>query len=234
MANEDSSSLRDCAVVSAISIFGLSYFSVLAAQILLFHFPSTRNEIIGTFSATIFSAGVIIWCLFTILSRVILGFQRNNAATWQKLELGSVLLLIWTSTLPAIILLFEAQPSLRLGYLVILTIVSVGSMLDLFICDPDISVVQIRFPYHCVSLGLLSLAPAIQALTETGSTLPTLAIEFLYMAARNSLAAIFFLIGPLERTNAVSGLRPSLYAMHLVLMYSIVSYSKALMQIALR
>jgi hypothetical protein len=114
-----------------------------------------------------------------------------------------------------------------------LTITCIGGVLDTLSCNPDISAVQTRFPYYCVSFGLLCLAPAIHALTETRPTFLTLATDFIYMAFRNSLGAAFYLIGPLERSNTVFRLRPSLYVMHLVIIYSLVSYSRALIKLVL-
>jgi predicted membrane channel-forming protein YqfA (hemolysin III family) len=216
-----------------IGLFGLSYFSILAAQVLLFHFLPKRCQLLGLLSVIVFSIGVIIWCLSTVLPQVMSTVRGSRGASWQKFELASVLVLIWASTLPTIALLFEGQPLLQSGYFVMLTITCIGGVFDTLSCNPDISAVQTRFPYHCVSLGLLCLAPAIQALTETRPTFPTLATDFIYMAFRNSLGAAFYLIGPLERSNGVFRLRPSLYVMHLVIICSLVSYSRALMKLVL-
>lgn len=231
MSSQSHPRVRHCAVVSTIGILGLSYFSILAAQVFLFHFLPKRCHMLGLLSVIVFSIGVIIWCLSTVLPQVMSTVRGSRGASWQKFELASVLFLIWASTLPTIALLFEGQPLLQSGYMVMLTITCVGGVLDTLSCNPDISAVQTRFPYHCVSFGLLCLAPAIQALTENIRTLPTLATDFIYMAFRNSLGAAFYLIGPLERSNTVFRLRPSLYMMQLVIIYSLVSYSRALMKL---
>ncbi|KAJ5982328.1 Hly-III-related protein [Penicillium sp. IBT 35674x] len=53
--------------MSLISLFGLSYFSVLFAQTLLFHSPSIDNEILKPVSVIVFCTGVMIWCFLTLL-----------------------------------------------------------------------------------------------------------------------------------------------------------------------
>lgn len=235
MSTIETQNLRDCAILSIISIFGLSYFSVFAVHsIFFFTFPSTPGGIINALSVIFFSAGVITWYLSTLSWRVISVFQGSHAACWQKLELGGVLFLIWTTTLPAVILLFPTQPSLQLGYLAAFTVITVGNVVDFLVCDTSISVAEARFPYHCASLGLLSLVPAIHSLTENAHNTSALAIEFRHMALRNSLAAGFYLLHPLERTHVLCGWRPSLYVMHLVLAYSLVSYSRVVLNYALR
>ena len=140
MSTIETQNLRDCAILSIISIFGLSYFSVFAVQHLLFHFPSTPDGIINALSVIFFSAGVITWYLSTLSWRVISLFHGSHAACWQKLELGGVLSLIWTTTLPAVILLFPTQPSLQLGYLAAFTVIAVGNLVDFLAYNISISV----------------------------------------------------------------------------------------------
>lgn len=234
MASSRIQNLRDCTIISIIDIFGLSYFSFFSLHCLLFHFPSAPGAIISTLSVIYFSAGAIIWCWLSLIYRVISAIQGVDAAAyWQKLELGGLLLLIWTATLPAVVFLFPSQSYLQLGYLASFTVITIGNIVDLFIWDPSISIVRHRFPYHCSSLGLLSLVPAIHALTATPRSSPDLALQFCHMAIMNSLGAILYVLRPLERIGAFPGWRPSLYIMHLVLAYGIVSYSKTALRTAL-
>ncbi|KAJ5751567.1 hypothetical protein N7520_008484 [Penicillium odoratum] len=116
-------------------------------------------------------------------------FRKDYSTKSHKpeLELGAVLAVIWTSTLPTVIHLYETQPSIQLGYTVLLACAFLGSVLDYIASGLDSSVIRIRFPYHCTSLGLLRLAPAAQALAETRPAFPTLATEFIHMVLRNCL-----------------------------------------------
>lgn len=234
MENYHSSGAWHCAVMSLISLFGLSYFSVLFAQTLLFHWSSIGNEILKPVSVIVFCTGVMIWCFLTLLevSSTLRRSQRTACRT-SEFELGAVIVLIWTSTLPTVLLLFETQPSIQLEYAIILTIAFLGRVLDLVTFNSDRSVVRIRFSYHCVSLGLLCLAPAVQALVEIRPKSPTQATEFIYMVTRNCLGAAIYLIGPFERLNIMPSLQPSLCMMHLFLVYGLISYSRALIQAAL-
>lgn len=225
--------IRDSALVAATGIFGISYFSIYVLQFLIFHFPSSQSEIINALLVIFFGAGVILWCLSGLIHCIIHAFHGDKAAYWQRFELGVFLFLIWTTTLPTIIILFPGQTFFQLGYLSIFTIIAVGKMLDLLLCDPGTEALHVYFLYHCASLVLLSLVPAIHAFMSTVHTPPPLAVEFGRMVISNVLGAAFFLLQPLERMGLVHDWRPSLYAMQLVLAHSIVTYSRAVLQATL-
>lgn len=230
MSEAKSENLRDCAVITLIGIFGVSYFSLFALQYLIFHFPSTPADIVKTLSVLFFAIGVIGWYLLSLSYRVIASIHEDYAACWQRLEFGGVLLLIWTTTLPTVILLFPTQPFLQLGYLAVFSLVFVGSLVDLFMYDPSIAMIRVRFPYYCTSLGILALVPIIHSFTETPNAASELAIAFGRMAVMNTMGAVFYLLHPLERTGLVSGWQPSLYVMHFVLAYSAFKYSQVILQ----
>lgn len=233
MSNPEIQSLRDSAVIIIIDLFGLTYFSLFVLQYLLFHFPSTPDAIINSLSVISFCGGGILWYLSSLFYRLISAFQGDDAANWQKLEFGGVLILIWASTIPAVVLLFPAQPSIQLGYLFAFTLVAVGNLVDFLIWDPSISTARTRFPYHCVSLGLLSLVPTIHALTGTVPALPLLAVQIGHFAICNTFGAAVYMIQPLETIGIFGSWRPSLYMMHLVLAYTAVRYSRVVLETAL-
>jgi predicted membrane channel-forming protein YqfA (hemolysin III family) len=229
MPNTPGENLRDCAIITLISVFGISYFFLFAVQYLIFLFPPTPGDIIGTLSVVFFAVGVIRWYLLCLSYRAIAAFHKDQAAYWQRLEFRGVLLLIWTTTLPTVVLLFPTQLFLQLGYLALFSLVFVGSLVDLFLYDPSIAIVRVRFPYYCASLGILALIPTIHSFTESPHTAPELAIAFGRIAMMNTIGAVFYLLRPLERTGLVPGWQPSLYMIHFVLTYSAFQYSQAIL-----
>lgn len=234
MLGFDSQNRRDCAMGAIISTFGLSYFCLFVLQFLLFHFPSSQDAIIGALAVIFFGAGVILWCLSSLFSCIFGTFQSGHRAEWQRIEFGGGLFLIWTATLPTIVFLFPNQPCLQLGYLCAFTVFAVGNMLDFLFGDPLLSASSIKFPYYCASLGLLSLVPTMHALAAPTQSVSPLAVEFGQMVMANILGATLYLLRPLERLARVQGWRPSVHTMRLVVIYSLVAYSKAVMQAALR
>lgn len=233
MSNSKVQTLRDSAVITIIDIFGLIYFSLFGLQFLLFHFPSSPDAIIDSLSVIFFSGGGILWYSSSLIYRTVSAFQGDGAANWQKLEFGGALILIWASTIPALVLLFPAQPAIQLGYLFAFTLVAVGNLVDFLVWDSTISTAQMRFPYHCVSLGLLSLVPIIHALTGTLPSPPLLAVQIVHFAICNTLGAAIYLIHPLETIGVFGSWRPSLYVMHLALAYTAVGYSRVVLETAL-
>ncbi|KAJ5556737.1 hypothetical protein N7494_000652 [Penicillium frequentans] len=232
MNEYDPSRAWRCAIVSLISFSGLSYFSVLVAQVLFFRSPPVGNGVLMTLSMIIFFASIMLWCSSAFFNQIMSTFRKHHRTTSRRsqLELGAVLSVIWTSTLPTVLHLFKSRPSVQVGYTVLLASAFLGSVLDYVASGLDSSLIRIRFPYHCTSLGLLCLAPAAQALFETRPANPTLATEFIRMVVKNCLGAAIYVTSPLERFNILPRLQPSLCVMYLCVIYSLVIYSKALMQ----
>ena len=108
---------------------------------------------------------------------------------------------------------------------------TVGFLVDLFAVEPDVAVIRERFPYHCASLGLLMLVPAIHALSEHQFAYTPLVLQFGKIAIYNALVGILFLLRPLERMRVITGWQPSLYAMHLVLVYNAITYSRVILHV---
>jgi predicted membrane channel-forming protein YqfA (hemolysin III family) len=231
MATQQTEKLRDCAVIMVIHLFGASYFVLFVLHLFLFHFPSTPNAILNSIAVLFFCASVIFWCISSLLYRTISAATQCSTTGWQNLEFIGTLVLISATTVPFVVLQFAAQPSVQLSYLSALTLVTVGFLVDLVAVDPNGPVIRERFPFHCASLGLLMLIPVIHALSEGPFSFSPLAFQFGKVATCNTLVAILFLIRPLERMRVITGWRPSLYAMHLVLVYSAMTYSRDILHV---
>lgn len=234
MADTKTENLRDCAIISIICIFALSYFYLFTLQFLLYRFPPSADEIIGSLSVLFFSGGVILACLSSLIYRIISAFQGDAAADWQKLEFVGKLILIFSVTIPSVVLQFSKQPTIQLGYLSAFTIVTIGNVVDFLVLDSSATVFRTRFPYHCVSLGLLALVPTIHALTGTYHNASPLAIQFSRLAVSNALGGAFYLAQPLERLGVANGWQPSLYVMNLICVLSCVIYSREVLFTELR
>lgn len=229
MASKQTERLRDCAVITTINLFGCSYFLLFVLHFLIFHFPSTPEAILNSVAVLFFCAGVLFWCISNILYRLVAAAAQGNTTGWQKLEFIGTLVLISTTTVPFVVLQFAAESSARLSYLSALTLVTVGLLVDLFAVEPNQAVIRERFPYHCASLGLLMLVPAIHAISEHEFAYTPLVLQFGKVAIYNALVGIFFLIQPLERMHVITNWRPSLYVMHLVLVCNAVTYSSVIL-----
>jgi len=72
--------------------------------------------------------------------------------------------------------------------------------------------------------------PTNHALAEPVHTPSLLATAFGQMVIGILSGGAFYLLRPLERIGMAGGWQPSLYGMHLVLTYSLVAYSKAVLQ----
>lgn len=218
--------LRDSAVIAIIDIFGFSYFCLFVLHFLIFRFPSSTEAIIRALSVLAFSVGVIAWCLSSFIYRTIDALGEGKFANWQKLEFGGTLLLIYGTGIPASVIQFPNHPLVQLGYVCVLTLVGVGHLVDVFAESSTATVATLRFPNQCGSLGFLTLMPAIHAISQPMQSPSPLCLQLAWVAFFNTLAAVQFLAKPLERMGLVREWSPSLYFMHLVLMYSSVSYSR--------
>lgn len=223
--------LRDCALIAITSSFGIAYFTLFMLQFLILHLSSL--PIINTLTVVLFGAGIMLWCFSALCYRILRAFQGKSAAECQRLELGSFLLLIWTTSLPTTVFLFPSQSAIQMAYISAFTTVATCNMLDFMCCESTMKSMRDRFPYHCVSLILLSLVPTIYALTQKSGTPPSLAFEYCWLVLLNLAGAGFYILQPLERLGLVRGWRPSLYMMHLILAYSLTCFSKVISSIAL-
>ncbi|KAJ5938485.1 Hly-III-related protein [Penicillium verhagenii] len=126
-----------CAIISLISLLGIFYFSVVFAQVLLFLCFKLGSPTLQALSVIAFCASVILWCSLILLDQVLSIFQNGQytASRRSEFELGAVLAVIWTSTLPTVLHLFETQPSIQLGYAAILTIAFFVTVAELLTFD---------------------------------------------------------------------------------------------------
>ena len=217
---------RDGAIIALIHLFGLSYFTFFLSYFLLRHFPKTP-EAIGTAQGVVFyGGGVILWCLSSLAYRTLWSFRGEQAAPWQRLELAGALALIYTSAIPFAILHFSGHIHFRVIYLSCLTMVAVEKMAQVLTTD-QINLDRDRvFRYHCVSMGLLALVPAVHGLCQMPNRPPEQAISLIRFAGLNSLAALSHLVRLPERSGLVGNWRPSLYTIHLILILNSIWYSK--------
>ncbi|KAJ5216827.1 Hly-III-related protein [Penicillium chermesinum] len=222
--------LRDCMILAILNLFGIVYFGLFAIQLCIFHFPSRPDGLLDMVSLLTFCGGVIFWCLTSLTYRIIKAFDQTESPDWQKLEFCGAMTLINATSIPYVLVQYTAFPSAQLSSVCALSLVAVAYLVDFLGVDSDASVARARFPYHCVSLGLLSLAPAIYALAEPGYTDSPLTTQFFRSALWIAMSALNYAVRPLERLNLIVGWRPSLYAMHLAILYNALVYSRVMMQ----
>ncbi|KAJ5778465.1 hypothetical protein N7520_001711 [Penicillium odoratum] len=223
--------LPDHALAAVISGFGLSYFLFYTLQFLLFHFPSVQEDIpIGLVVIT-FSVGVMLWYLGIFLHQIFRASDGGSTANQLKLQAGA-LFLTCTTVVPAIVFLFPNQPWLQLGYTSALVVIAIGSLPQKLLSDvnnqkcPDTSLVQLA------SVIMLSLTPIIHGLAEPVTGALPLATAFGQMVIIGSLSFVLYFLQPLERIGLAKLWKFSLHGMHMMLTYSLVAYSKAVLQAA--
>ncbi|KAJ5654910.1 hypothetical protein N7490_001913 [Penicillium lividum] len=223
--------LPDRALAAVISGFGLSYFLFYTLQFLLFHFPSLQEDIPIGLAVIAFSVGVMLWYLGVFLHQIIRASDESSTANQLKVQAGA-LFLNCAAAIPTIVFLFPSQPWLQLGYTSALAIIAIGSLPQKLLCDvnnqkcPDTSIVQLA------SVIMLSLTPIIHALAEPVTGASPLAIAFGRMVVIGSLSFALSLVQPLERVGFFRLWEFSLHVMHMMLTYSLVAYSKAVLQAA--
>lgn len=180
-----------------------------------------------------FSAGVTLWHISSLICRAVSAFRENEALRWKKVESAGLLVLIWASTIPAVVLIFENCFWIQLGYSSALALATVENIVGLLLSDSHPSLMNIQFPCRCISLGLLSLVPLVHALTGNHFVPSSLEVQYGKMAIYNALGGALYLLQPLERTEIVHRWKPSLYIMHLVVTYNMVTYSRVVFETAL-
>lgn len=217
--------LRDSTVIAILDIFGISYFSLFTLQCLLFHFPLSHADISNSLATLLFGVGVVSWCFLSLAYRILLVLGSTNACNWEKLEFGGILLMIYTTTISYVALQFSTRPLVQLGYICAISLLFVGHLVEVLVQTSGPHVTSLKFQYHCASLGLLALVPIIHSLAgPLGQPVP-LTLEIARVAVYNALGAMQYFVRPLERMGLFQGWQPSLYIMHLVLVYSAVMLS---------
>jgi predicted membrane channel-forming protein YqfA (hemolysin III family) len=217
--------LRDSTVIAIVDIFGISYFSLFTLQCLLFQFPVSHADISNSLATLLFGVGVVSWCFLSLAYRILLVLGSTNACYWEKLEFGGILLLIYATTISYVALQFSTHSLVQLGYICAISLLFVGHLVEVLVQTPGTPVSSVKFQYHCTSFGLLALVPIIHGLAgPLGQPVP-LTLEVARVAVYNGLGAMQYFVRPLERMGLFQGWQPSLYIMHLVLVYSAVMLS---------
>ena len=229
MANPDVSRYRSSIVIATGSIFGIFYFSLYILHLLILYFPTSPEAIVDTIAIAVFGLGAILWCLSSLTYRITTAIHGNDVGEWQRLEFAGTIILIYAASVPTAAFLFPAQPSLQVAYLCALTIVATGGLVDLLLSRVNAVSLHSRFVYHGVTLGLLSLAPTIQVLTTSPQDSSALAAAFGRLVVSNILAVTIYRLRLLDWMGIVSDWQPSLYALHLAQIHSLVAYSKEIL-----
>jgi hypothetical protein len=229
----DYRNLRNCAIGAIIGMLGFSYFVIYLLMFLVFHFPSTQESIPYALAVIAFGGGIAVWYLCVVFQNVFNAFHKEEATNGQALMWFVGPFLVWTAALPTIAFLFPAQPLLQLGYTSAFTMIAVGSISDIYLKDIDTGVSSGRLSLQFASLGLLALVPTIHALAEPLHAPSPLAAAFGRLVLINLFGCALYALRPLERIGMAQFWQPSLHGMYLVLTYSLVQYSKAVVQVAI-
>ncbi|KAJ6134790.1 hypothetical protein N7523_001112 [Penicillium sp. IBT 18751x] len=228
-----SRNLRDRIIGATISCFGFAYFFIFLLQFLLFHFPSSQESIPEALAVIAFGGGISLWYLGILFHQFLPVLHNEHSEEQQdSLRVGG-LVLIWVAAIPTIVFLFPAQPLLQLGYASALTVVVIGNLPEEPLYHPASDASSGEFSLHLASVILLSLTPTIHTLAESVPRSASLAIAFGRIMMTSLLACAFYLLQPLERIGLAKTWQPSLHGMYLVLTYSLVAYSKSVMQAAI-
>ncbi|KAJ5938367.1 hypothetical protein N7466_001501 [Penicillium verhagenii] len=223
--------LPDRVLGAIISGFGLSYFIVFLLQFLVFHFPSSQNDIPEALAVIAFGVGVILWHLGVFFHRIFCTSHERLNQQQLRLHAG-VLFLIWTAATPTIVFLFPAQPWLQLGYTSALAVIAFGSLPQGLLYDENNQKPSDTSSIHLASVIMLSLTPTIHALAEPVTGASPLAMAFGRIVIIGSLSFAFYFLEPLERIGLARIWQLSFHGMHMMLTYSLVAYSEAVMQAA--
>ncbi|CAG8906900.1 unnamed protein product [Penicillium nalgiovense] len=212
MGTLDDRNLRNCAIGVIIGTLGFSYFVIYLLMFLIFHFPSSQQSIPYALTVMAFGGGSAIWYLCVIFQNCFSAFQKEKMRKEQDSVWFGGLFLVWTAALPTIAFLFPAQPLLQLGCASAFTMIAVGSLSDGYLKDMDMGAFSARLSLQFASVVLLALVPLVLL---------------------NLCGYALYALRPLERIGMVQFWQPSLHGMYLVLTYSLVEYSKAVLQVAI-
>ncbi|KAF2999993.1 hypothetical protein E8E15_000785 [Penicillium rubens] len=229
----DYRNLRNYAIGAIIGMLGFSYFVIYLLMFLVFHFPASQESIPYALTVIAFGGGIALWYLCVVFQNGFSAFQKEKPRKEQDSMWLVGLFLVWTAALPTIAFLFPAQPLLQLGYASAFTMIAVGSLSDGYLQDMDTGAFSSRLSVQFASVGLLALVPTIHALAEPLHAPSPLAAAFGRLVLINLFGCSLYALRPLERIGMVQTWQPSLHGMYLVLTYSLVEYSKVVMQVAI-
>lgn len=217
---------RDGAVLILIHLIGLSYFSFFLVAFLLWHFPTSPDTIGKAQAVALYCSGILLWCLSSLAHSVRCFLHGRNAVVRLNLARAGTLVLIYTTAVPLVVFEDGQHTHLRLVYLSGLTIAVVGTMADLVSQSLCPFGSADAFRSSCLALGLLASLPPIYIIHQAGANHSTLATEFLRLAGWNLLAGLGYLARLPERLGLVGEWKPSLYVIHLTVLWNAISYGR--------
>ncbi|KAI2812142.1 hypothetical protein CBS115989_10748 [Aspergillus niger] len=197
-------SYRDGLILGLIHLFGISYFVYFVVSFFLYHFSKSPGAILKAQVVTLYSMGVLLWKLSS---------------------LTCTMALIYTTAVPSIAAAHRQQSYLRSVYLSGLTSLAIGKISTILAQTSDASMARSSFHWDCLWLGFWALVPSVHAL-QTQENPPPLTVNLVRIATWNLLAAAGCAAQIPERLGVVGHWHPSLYAMHLVLVWSSISYAQ--------
>ncbi|KAI2823749.1 hypothetical protein CBS133816_9038 [Aspergillus niger] len=197
-------SYRDGLILGLIHLFGISYFVYFVVPFFLYHFSKSPGAILKAQVVTLYSMGVLLWKLSS---------------------LTCTMALIYTTAVPSIAAAHRQQSYLRSVYLSGLTSLAIGKISTILAQTSDASMARSSFHWDCLWLGFWALVPSVHAL-QTQENPPPLTVNLVRIATWNLLAAAGCAAQIPERLGVVGHWHPSLYAMHLVLVWSSISYAQ--------
>ena len=215
---------RDGVILACLHLFGLSYFVLFLTSFLLFRFPAQADTISRTQGVIFYCGGAILWSLCSLVYRVIWIIHGNDARSRQKLEFVGILLLIYTSAIPLVVLQSAIHIYSRSVCLLCLTIAMTQAIAEIITVDGLDS--DRAFRRRCLWLGLLALMPATYILLHPAAGSLSLALGLVRLAVFNVLGALLHLAGLPERCRLVGSWRPSLDLMHLTVILNHVLYAQ--------
>lgn len=228
----DSLTLRDSSVIGILNLFGISYFSVFTLQRLLFHFPASNADICSFLAVLLFGVGFIYWSCLSLTRRTLLVLGSSRSPDWEVLDFVGVFLFIYSTAISFVSLQFAEWPSIQLGYICAITWIFVAHLAEVLEEPSGAPIAMLKFQYHATSLVLLTLGPVIHAFVgEFGMSGP-LAAAIARFSIYNGFGTAQYVLQPLERMGFFRGWQPSLYIMHLVLLFSAVRLSVHILPVA--
>ena len=111
--------------------------------------------------------------------------------------------------------------------------IAVGSLSDTYLKEINTGTFSGQLSLQFSSVGLLALVPTIHTLAELLHTPSPLAAAFGRLVLSNLFGCALYTLRPLERIGIAQSWQPSLHGMYSVLTYSLVEYSKAVVQVAI-
>ncbi|KAI2867868.1 hypothetical protein CBS147323_11228 [Aspergillus niger] len=218
-------SYRDGLILGLIHLFGIPYFVCFVASFLLYHFPKSPGAILKAQVVTFYSTGVLLWELSSLTCQSSWIFHGDKTASWRKFQMAGTMALIYTMAVPSIAAAYQQQTYLRSVYLSGLTSLAISKISAILARTSDASMAQSSFHWDCLWLGFWALVPSVQAL-RTQKSPPPLTVNLVRITTWNLLAAAGCAAQIPERLGVVGHWHPSLYAMHLVFIWSSISYAQ--------